>query len=213
MPPPRARLAHLLSRLRISRSVALPTFHEWKRPVLIFGQVALTLHVINAYIGCIGATDGISMVPTIPHAYRSTPYIVESRLHRRGRNIHVGDIITFTHPVNPSGTMSKRVIGMPGDFVSVMTPGRREEDLTKDDSEGDWANVKENLIRVPEGHCWVAGDNLEWSRDSRIFGAVPLGLVKGKVLGVAWPMNAWKWFGIKSQLEDMTGREKEWVRG
>jgi len=212
MPPPRIRLAHLLSRLRISRSFALPTIGEWKRPFLIFGQFALTLHVINAYIGAIGPTDGISMVPTIPHAYRSTPYILESRLHRRGRNIHVGDIITFTHPVNQY-SMSKRVIGMPGDFVSVMTPGRGDEDMRKDASEGDWANVKESLIRVPEGHCWVAGDNLDWSRDSRVFGALPLALVKGKVLGVVWPLGARKWFGSGSQLVDVGYGEREWVRG
>lgn len=35
---------------------------------------------------------------------------------------------------------------------------------------------------MPEGHCWVLGDNLTESRDSRTYGPVPLGLVKGKVV-------------------------------
>lgn len=102
---------------------------------------------------------------------------------------------------------------MPGDLISVVTPGRKDEDLGKDDGEGDWANMKEGVVQVPEGHCWVAGDNLEWSRDSRVFGAVPLALVKGKVLGVVWPMGAWKWFGSRSQLVDARYGERDWVRG
>jgi inner membrane protease subunit 1 len=109
--------------------------------------------------------------------------------------------------------MCKRVVGMPGDFVSIITPGRKDEDVHKEDHEGDWANVKERLVQVPEGHCWVAGDNLEWSRDSRMFGAVPLGLVRSKVLGVVWPVGAWKWFGSSSQLVDVGQGQRDWVLG
>jgi inner membrane protease subunit 1 len=213
MPPPRIRLADVLSRLRIARFAALPSIGSVRKPLIIFGQCALAYHLITTYIGSIGATHGVSMVPTIPSGFQGTPWIVQSRLHRRGRNIRVGDVIAFQHPVNPNGRMCKRIIGMPGDLVSVMTPCRGEEDLTKKDAEGDWANAKESLIRVPEGHCWVAGDNLDWSRDSRLFGPLPLALIKGKVLGVVWPIGAWKWFGGKSQLEDVTNEEREWVRG
>lgn len=35
---------------------------------------------------------------------------------------------------------------------------------------------------MPEGHCWVLGDNLTESRDSRVYGPLPLGLVSGKVV-------------------------------
>jgi inner membrane protease subunit 1 len=184
-----------------------------KRSLVFTGKLFLTVHVVGSYIGYVGSTHGISMVPTIPHSFYSHPYILESHLHRRGRNIKVGDVITFTHPVIPSSKMSKRVVGMPGDFVSVMTPGREGEDMGKQESEGDWANVKERLVQVPEGHCWVAGDNLEWSRDSRMFGALPLGLVKGKVLAVVWPVRTWKWIGNDSQLDDVGTEQRDWVQG
>ena len=55
-------------------------------------------------------------------------------------------------------------------------------------------------MQVPEGHCWVNGDNLDASRDSRIFGPLPLALVRGKVLAAwGWPRRL-RW--IKSALED-----------
>ena len=105
----------------------------------------------------------------------------------------------------------KRVIGMSGDFVSVVSVAREDEDLDKDNDEGDWANVKEEVIRVPEGHCWLAGDNLEWSRDSRVFGPVPLNLVKGKVLAVLWPLSDWKVLGGDEALKEPSEEGHEMV--
>jgi inner membrane protease subunit 1 len=171
----------------------------------------LAFHVFTTTIGGIAHTDGISMTPTIPHSYRKRPYILYSSLHRRGRNIKVGDVITYINPVLPHTFGCKRVVGMPGDFVSVVTPGRGDGDFGKDDAEGDWANVKEQVIQVPEGHCWVAGDNMEWSRDSRLFGPLPLGLVKAKVLAVVLPREEMKWLGSERDVVDHKGGEKEWV--
>ncbi|KAK5083626.1 Mitochondrial inner membrane peptidase complex subunit [Lithohypha guttulata] len=36
------------------------------------------------------------------------------------------------------------------------------------------------MIQIPEGHVWVEGDNLAWSRDSRFFGPLPMALIKGR---------------------------------
>lgn len=89
---------------------------------------------------------------------------------------------------------------MPGDFVSVMSAARRDEDVEKEGEEGDWANIKEGVVQVPEGHCWIAGDNLEWSRDSRLFGPLPLGLVKAKVLAVVSPWENARWLGHEQDV-------------
>mmetsp|Transcript_71842 Transcript_71842/g.166219 ORF Transcript_71842/g.166219 Transcript_71842/m.166219 type:complete len:157 (+) Transcript_71842:102-572(+) len=40
---------------------------------------------------------------------------------------------------------------------------------------------------VPPGHCWVEGDNVQLSVDSRSFGPVSLGLVDAVVVAVLWP--------------------------
>lgn len=41
---------------------------------------------------------------------------------------------------------------------------------------GDWIQVPESseILRIPEGHCWVEGDNAACSWDSRSFGPVSL---------------------------------------
>jgi inner membrane protease subunit 1 len=100
---------------------------------------------------------------------------------------------------------------MPGDFVSVVTPGRTNDDLETEDVDDKWASVKEQMVRVPEGHCWVTGDNLEWSRDSRLYGPLPLGLVKSKVLAVVAPWSEMKWLDADVDVEDPKGEEREWV--
>lgn len=46
---------------------------------------------------------------------------------------------------------------------------------------------------MPEGHCWVEGDNLEWSRDSRHFGPMPMALIKGKVVAKVFPWRERGW--------------------
>jgi len=100
---------------------------------------------------------------------------------------------------------------MPGDFVSIVTPGRGEDDVHAVDHEGKWASVREEVIRVPEGHCWVQGDNLEWSRDSRLFGPLPLALVKAKVLAVVRPYGEAKWIKNERDVVDVKEGEREWV--
>lgn len=153
------------------------------------------------------------MVPTIPHSFSHRPWILYSPLHRRGRGIKVGDVITYTHPLFPHQRGCKRVIGMPGDWVAVVSAAREDADLEREGTEGDWANVKERVVRVPEGHCWIAGDNLEWSRDSRLFGPLPLGLVRAKVLAVVAPWESAKWLGGERDVRDYRAVEREWVDG
>lgn len=178
---------------------------------LAVGKFFLFAHVFHAYVGGIGMTEGISMMPTIPNSLSRRPVLLYSSLHRRGRNIKVGDIIVYKNPLFPNDTGCKRVIGMPGDYVAVMTAGRREADVETVDSEGRWASVRQEMIRVPEGHCWVAGDNLDWSRDSRLFGPLPLGLVQAKVLAVVLPFSERKWVGAAEDVIGAKGGERDWV--
>ncbi|KAK3651635.1 hypothetical protein LTR56_004364 [Elasticomyces elasticus] len=109
--------------------------------------------------------------------------VVVSKWFRRGRGLRVGDLVSFKHPINMGENAVKRILGMPGDFVAV--GGARGAGQGGEGGGG-------RMLQVPAGHCWIVGDNLTWSRDSRIYGALPLGLVTGKVLGVVSWKDGWR---------------------
>ncbi|KAM3084578.1 hypothetical protein ACMFMF_001932 [Clarireedia jacksonii] len=99
------------------------------------------------------------------------------RGYRRGRGIQVGDCVTFDSVAVPGELAIKRVIGLAGDCVMMGTPGSGHNEM----------------IRVPEGHCWLVGDNLPWSRDSRMFGPVPMALIRGKIIAKVLPWKERGW--------------------
>jgi signal peptidase I len=50
-------------------------------------------------------------------------------------------------------------------------------------------------ITVPKHHCFVLGDNRNLSQDSRHFGPIPLGTVKGRADYLYWPAKGWSRIG------------------
>jgi hypothetical protein len=105
---------------------------------------------------------------------------------------------------------------MPGDYVlrdEAMSPtvgGASVLGITDDDDDDDdvgsstgWSEEERQqkqrqrqepvMVQVPEGHVWVAGDSLAYSRDSRFYGPVPMALVTGKAL-----FNGDGWFNWRS---------------
>ncbi|TSM20269.1 Mitochondrial inner membrane protease subunit 1 [Bagarius yarrelli] len=46
------------------------------------------------------------------------------------------------------------------------------------------------LVAVPRGHVWLEGDNLQNSTDSRSYGPVPYGLIRGRVCFKLWPPHS-----------------------
>lgn len=159
--------------------------------------VGIVYHAVSTRGISHGAPTGPSMLPTIDVDHQ---VILVDHTFRRGRGCRVGDIVVFKMP-NADYQSLKRIIGMPGDFVLAGTPGRTGGEL-----EGMMmqvcsrlnphnAGVVERLrangrSQVPQGHCFVAGDNQEFSRDSRMIGPVPLALILGKVWITIWP--PWK---------------------
>lgn len=83
--------------------------------------------------------------------------------------LRVGDVVILTSPKDPSKTLIKRITAMPGDTIEFIETGE--------------------VKVIDEGHCWVEGDNQQYSYDSNNFGQVPLGLVQGRVCFIIWPIR------------------------
>lgn len=89
-----------------------------------------------------------------------------------------GELVTAISPLDPSHQVLKRIIGLGGDEVLVDPTGERG------------LVAASEMVRVPKGYVWLAGDNASNSTDSRDYGPVPLGLLKGKVVA---RVSAWNY--------------------
>lgn len=114
------------------------------------------------------------MLPTL-EVYKDG--VLVSRWFRRGRGIEVGDVVAFDSVAETGERVIKRVIGLEGDYVLRDTPG----------------TTTGQMLQVPPGHCWVVGDNMFASRDSRMFGPMPTALIKGKIIAKVKPWSERKW--------------------
>lgn len=139
------------------------------------------------------------MFPTLP-ATAGTAVI--KPVNRFGRGIKIGDVIVAKHPWYVGEGVGKRVLGMPGDYVILDPPSSAVANVDEGPTKG-------MMVQVPEGHCWLGGDNLPYSRDSRHYGPVPLGLIQGKVIGVwRWTFPWGSWTPVKNTLEPVEWEEE-----
>ena len=117
------------------------------------------------------------------------------------KNPKRGDVIVFVYPLDPSKDFIKRVIGVEGDTVNLVSKklyinGSEVPDphaVYKEDS-GYSSEVqkRDNFgpITVPKGSLFVLGDNRDRSLDSRFWGFVPLEDVRGKAFIIYWSWNS-----------------------
>ena len=88
-------------------------------------------------------------------------------VHLNLDKLQCGELVVLKSPLDPQRTICKRIIGLPGDTVCVDPTGRL-------------APSTEHVL-VPKGHIWISGDNAAESRDSCLYGPVPMALVHGRL--------------------------------
>lgn len=160
-----------------------------------------------------------AMQPTLmgkrkSQAGRTIPgdYVVVEKVSKRARSPSRGDIIVFKTdglPLCPPKTCYvKRVIGLPGETVSIDPPdllinGERatEPAILRRIAEGkgDYSGFRlaahpgavmsksTDVLTVGADEYFVLGDNTANSKDSRHFGSVPKENIVGRVLKIYWP--------------------------
>jgi signal peptidase I len=147
---------------------------------------AVLLFVLINLISARVRVDGASMLPTLTNGEL---VIVNKLAYRLGEPAR-GDILVFYYPVDPSQEFIKRVVGLPGDQVSIhkgaiLINGQRLDEPyipVTVNYDGDWT--------VGEDQLFVLGDNRNNSLDSHNWGTVPMDYVIGKALFIYWPFNS-----------------------
>jgi signal peptidase I len=162
----------------------------WGRIFLDVVETLLLSVILFLAINAVSArvrVDGFSMHPTLENG----EFILVNKLaYKLGQPDH-GDIVVFKFPLDPTQDLIKRVIGLPGDSISVRNGQLSINDqavpetyiAAAPDYNGDWV--------VPAGDIFVLGDNRNDSSDSHSWGMLPLKNIVGKAVVIYWPPPEW----------------------
>ncbi|KEI18477.1 signal peptidase I [Clostridium haemolyticum] len=165
-------------------------FREWCLPIGI--ALLLVLFIWN-FIGFQVKVPSTSMSPTI----KPGDHILITRI-RSEKSLHRGDIVVFYSKEN-NQTMIKRLMGLPGDKISITL----DYDVYINDKKIDEPYVVFNGgpigdFKVPE-HCYFfMGDNRANSLDSRKWmnPYIHWKDIKGKAQFITYPFNRFGKFKI-----------------
>ena len=181
----------------------MDAIREW---ITVIGVALLIAFVVRGFVLQQFYISGPSMESTMFQNNR----VLVNKLSYRLHDIHRGDVVVFDR-VTTDGVevqhddLIKRVIGVPGDSVSiagcvVSVNGSEIEEPYLNDYDLAQQNL-EDRCRVPEmasaivepGHLFVMGDNRPQSFDSRMFGTIEEDLVVGRAFVIIWPLGSFHW--------------------
>lgn len=132
--------------------------------------------------------EGISMMPQLENHER----IFINKMIYRVEPIQRGDIIVFHYPLDPSKSFIKRVVGLPGEWVSIKNGNVyiNGEPLKASYVPADYLDHEDCAsVYVEANHYYVLGDHRKYSDDSRVWGTVPRQDVYGKAVFIYWPLD------------------------
>lgn len=131
---------------------------------------------------------GESMVPN----FADGELLLTEKVTYRFQEVRRGDVVVFEAPASRKVDFIKRIIGLPGDSVEIrngsvsINDGKLIEPYETQSTDG---NLK---ITVGENQYFVLGDNRMASSDSRSFGPIDKGTIKGRAWLVYWPIKKWR---------------------
>ncbi|MDX1607798.1 MAG: signal peptidase I [Candidatus Spechtbacterales bacterium] len=135
---------------------------------------------------------GASMEPN----YHQGDYLLVDEISYRFNSPQRGEVIIFRFPGNPSQFYIKRIIGLPGETVTI----DEGTVIIKESEDGQGFELKEDYldtvdtsgnleITLSDSEYFVLGDNRSASHDSRRWGPLGENFIIGKVFLRAWPFD------------------------
>lgn len=156
--------------------------------------IVIVVFFIRTYIAQPFIVDGESMAPN----FHTGHYLIIDELSYRFMEPKTGDVIVLRYPVDPKRFFLKRIIGVPGDTVSIkdgkvfITNAAYPKGfqliepyhVQKTYPAGQYSNV---TLKADE--YFVMGDNRSGSSDSRTWGIVPKEDIVGHALFRLFPIR------------------------
>jgi signal peptidase I len=148
--------------------------------------------IIYHWVFQISVVHGESMAPL----FTSGDRLIVEKVSYHFQEIQPGDLVVFQNPRKISQEYLKRVYAGPSDHLEI-----REGQVYVNEKEVSFPGVrssssalKDRNLTLELAEYYVLGDNRPVSLDSRDFGPVPQGYIKGKVWMRFWPLSRWKFF-------------------
>jgi len=154
----------------------------WSEVIQFILIIIFVVLPFRAFVAQPFVVSGDSMQPT----FHTGEYLIVDQLSYRFSEPSRGDVIVFKYPNDPSKFFIKRIIGLPGDTVTV----KEEKVYIKEEGESEATLIEEPYIKdfrpdnmsvvVTEGSYFVMGDNRLVSSDSRVWGLLDERFIKGR---------------------------------
>jgi signal peptidase I len=146
--------------------------------LIVVVVIPIRLFVVSPFV-----VDGESMHPT----FENLDYLIVDEIIYDFRAPARGDVIVFRYPGDPSIFYIKRIIGLPGETVSI-----QHGDVTITKTDGSTLTLSEpyvvnedatysKSVTLGPDEFFVMGDNRPNSSDSRVWGPLPRKNIIGRV--------------------------------
>lgn len=162
---------------------------EWLRVIVIALAIALP---IRFFIAEPFVVNGASMDPT----FSTGQFLIVDRISWRFEQPKRGEVVVFRYPNDPSTYYIKRIIGLPGETVSIEDgkvtikahPSDAGTVLDETYIDSSHRSHETMHITLDKNHYFVMGDNRLQSSDSRVWGPLDEQLLIGRpFIRLAWP--------------------------
>ncbi len=158
-----------------------------------FAAIALLVVIpIRTFVAQPFIVSGSSMVPT----FQNGQYLIVDELTYHLHQPKRGDVIVFKYPNDKTKYFIKRIIGLPGDTVSIygskvtIKNGEYPDGLVLDETYVKNKSDNKVEITLKPDEYYVMGDNRSASSDSRVWGTLPKDLIIGRAYLRLFPLNA-----------------------
>lgn len=143
--------------------------------------------ILNAFIVQLYLIPSVSMEPTLLVGDR----VVVSKMSYWGQDPARGDIVVFKFPKDTKVNLIKRVIGLPGETLSVKDNRVyiNNEALSETYVPAQKKIPDFDPVLIPQGQYFMMGDNRDNSADSRVWGFVTAEQIRGKAKYLYWPFE------------------------